>query len=549
MSSQHFAPPVRADDKPSSPSWEVKGDDVYLYFKPRTYRIRGVSRNQSLQQLRVNVLARHAGLVHLDTLDLYKASARASFIKAAASELCTDEATVKRELGQILLRLEQLQLDQIEAATAAEESQVELTEAQRREALQFLRDGKLVERILADFDRCGLVGEGTNKLLCYLACVSRLLPSPLAVLIQSSSAAGKTSLMDATLAFMPPEQQVRYSAMTGQSLYYMGRHDLKHKVLAVAEEEGISQASYALKLLQSDGCLRIATAGKSQANGRQSTKSYEVEGPVMMFLTTTQALPDEELRNRCLTLHVNESPEQTASIQARQREAYTLAGRETLARRVAICERHQNAQRLLARFPVVIPDAPQLAFRNDQIHTRRAHARYLSLIASITLLHQHQRKRQPLPQSCESLESPNESREYLEASVDDVRLANWLMTQLMDRPTDDLLPQTRQLLVKIDQFVAELAEQCGTPALHIRFTQRQVRDATGWGDFAVRRHLARLVELEYVVVFRTGRGNQREYQLLHHHDCGSGLDQANVHQLSPGLVDAPQLPVPRSPNE
>ena len=60
------------------------------------------------------------------------------------------------------------------------------------------------------------------------------------MLIQSGSAAGKTSLMDATLAFVPPEDQLRYSAMTGQSLYYMGRRDLKHKILAVAEEEGVA---------------------------------------------------------------------------------------------------------------------------------------------------------------------------------------------------------------------------------------------------------------------------------------------------------------------
>ena len=71
----------------------------------------------------------------------------------------------------------------------------------------------------------------------YLACVSRLLDRPLAVIIQSSSAAGKSSLMDAILALMPAEAQVRYSAMTGQSLFYMGETNLKHRILAIAEEE------------------------------------------------------------------------------------------------------------------------------------------------------------------------------------------------------------------------------------------------------------------------------------------------------------------------
>ena len=99
---------------------------------------------------------------------------------------------------------------------------MELNAAEKRAAMKLLRDPNLIERILADFDACGLAGEEANKLVCYLACVSRRLEQPLAVLIQSGSAAGKTTLMDAALSFMPEEDQIRYSAMTGQSLYYLG---------------------------------------------------------------------------------------------------------------------------------------------------------------------------------------------------------------------------------------------------------------------------------------------------------------------------------------
>jgi type IV secretory pathway ATPase VirB11/archaellum biosynthesis ATPase len=92
--------------------------------------------------------------------------------------------------------------------------------------------------------------------------VSRKLEEPLAVIIQSSSAAGKSSLMDAILAFMPQEERVKYSAMTGQSLFYMGETNLKQKILAIVEEAGAARASYALKLLQSEGELTIASTGK-----------------------------------------------------------------------------------------------------------------------------------------------------------------------------------------------------------------------------------------------------------------------------------------------
>jgi hypothetical protein len=286
-----------------------------------------------------------------------------------------------------------------------------------------------------------------------------------------------------------------------------------------------------LKLLQSDGRLRIAAAGKNNGTGRQQTESYEVEGPVMMFLTTTAEFPDPELQSRCLTLHVNESPDQTAAIHARQRAAYTMAGQTTASKRQQIIKLHQNAQRLLDALPVVIPWADQLQFRHDQTRMRRDHAKYLSLIAAITLLHQHQR-----PRRCGR--SPDratgEAVEYLEATLEDAELANRLASEVMGQSLDALLPQTRQLLALIDDHVTQRAQQAKKPRSRIRFTQRELREAFTWGDYQLRRHLARLVELEYVLAYRTGAKNQREYELLD----GQGRDGE---RFLLGLTDVARL--------
>lgn len=513
--------------KPTDVTLEVKGHEVHLRISDRHYRIRGLERNMSPQQLRVNIMATRDELVHLDTFDLCKAKSRTSFIKATASELYCDEQIVKKDVGKLLLQLEQLQQARIDAAQARE-TKVKLTAAERRAAMKMLRSPNLTDQILADYDTCGLVGEETNKLVSYLACVSRLLKQPLAVLIQSGSAAGKTSLMDATLAFVPPEHQVRYSTMTGQSLYYMGRHDLAHKILAVSEEEGVAQAAYALKLLQSDGRLRIAAAGKNSGTGRQQTETYEVEGPVMMFLTTTAEQPDVELQNRCLTLHVNESSDQTAAIQARQRARYTLGGYRAAGQREKITKLHQNAQRLLEPIPVLIPWADQLKFRHDQTRMRRDHDKYLALIMSITLLYQHQRSR-----TTKTIDG--QAVELLEATLEDAQLANRLASDVMGQSLDALLPQTRQLLVLIDDHVNRRSKDEKKPRSLIRFTQRELRETFAWGDYQLRRHLARLVELEYVLSYRTGAKNQRQYQVLYD---GQGRDGE---KFLLGLVDIAKL--------
>src|SRR5690606_29347304 len=187
-----------------------------------------------------------------------------------------------------------------------------------------------------DLEATGVVGEATNALVAYLAATSRLLPAPLAVIIQSASAAGKTSLMEAVLALVPPEERVQYSAMTGQALFYLGEADLKHKVLAIVEEEGAARASYALKLLQSEGQLTIASTGKDPVTGRLVTETYHVEGPVAVVLTTTALDVDEELLNRALVLTVDESAAQTRAIHRRQRARRTLDGLLARAARDAL---------------------------------------------------------------------------------------------------------------------------------------------------------------------------------------------------------------------
>ena len=445
---------------------------------------------------------------HADTLDLDSARQRGAFVKQAAVELGLRDETVKRDLGKVLLKLEELQEIQIRKALEPKRKAATLSDADRDAALDLLRDPRLVDRILADFERCGMVGEETNKLVGYLAAVSRKLDEPLAVIVQSSSAAGKTSLMEAVLAFVPEEDRVRYSAMTGQSLFYMGEGDLTHKILAIAEEEGAERATYALKLLQCEGELTIASTGKDPTTGRLVTQEYRVQGPVMIFLTTTAIEMDEELLNRCIVLTVDEEREQTRAIHRLQRERQTLEGLLARRDRDAILKLHRDAQRLLRPLLVANPYAPELTFLDDRTRTRRDHVKYLTLIRAIALLHQHQRP-------VKTVQHGGQQVEYVEVTLDDIALANRLAHEVLGRSLDELPPQARRLLLLLDRMVAEGCGRSGIERSAFRFNRRDVRDATGWSDFQVRTHMEKLVELEYVLVLRGGRGQLFSYELLY----------------------------------
>src|SRR5256884_6404502 len=149
--------------------------------------------------------------LHVDALDLYAARLRSIFAKQAAKELGHKEESIERDLNTLILKLEDLQHEWIEKTLKPQEEKIEMTAEEKASALELLRDPHLLERILEDIERCGVVGEETNKLVSYLAVTSRLLESPLAILVQSSSAAGKSALMEAVLAMLPEEQRVQRS--------------------------------------------------------------------------------------------------------------------------------------------------------------------------------------------------------------------------------------------------------------------------------------------------------------------------------------------------
>jgi DNA primase len=492
--------------------------------------VRGLPKNLAVGVLKVNVMvSAEDGRFHVDTLDLYAARARAVFVQQAASELGIADGVLKTDLGRVLLKLETLQDEAIREALAPKEPTApSMTEADLAASLALLKSPDLMTRIVDDFDACGVVGERTNKLVGYLAAVSRLLDRPLAIVIQSSSAAGKSSLMDAVLAFVPEEARTKYSAMTGQSLFYMGQTSLKHRILAIAEEEGASRASYAMKLLQSEGELTIASTGTDPATGNLITQEYRVEGPTMLMMTTTAIDLDEELLNRCLVLTVDEDREQTRRIHALQREKRTLAGLTKREGKTAILTMHQNAQRLLRPLAVVNPYADSLTFLDDRTRTRRDHEKYLTLIDTIALLHQHQRE-------VKTAHVAGRAVEYIEATLADIAAANVIAHEVLGRSLDELPPQTRRVLGAIVGLVETLAKERATPRAEVRFTRAQVRAITGQSDTRCRMHLDRLAAMEYLLVHRGQRGQSYEYELLH--DAPADADGPHL----AGLIDVAAL--------
>jgi len=446
--------------------------------------------------------------IHLDTFDLYHARSRNGFARTAACLLGEDPTLLEDYLGRLVGVAE----EHLRARREGAPEGAVISPSEREEALGLLRDPRYPERVAEDLSQLGYVGEEENKLVAYLASLSRKLEDPLSVLVVSRSAAGKSTLSEAIAMLAPPEEVLRFTRLTAQTLYYQRPDSLRHRMVVIEEEKGVEDAAYALRALQSSKHLTLSTAA-----GKGDARKREVKGPVSLFVTTTRTDLDEETAGRFLTVSVDESKEQTRAILSAQRAAEARSP----ARREQVLGLHQNAQRLLSPVKVVNPFAPRLTFPDDRLSARRDHRKYLGLIRAVAFSRQHQR----------------EVREgILEVTLEDIALANRLAHHALGHSLYDLTPPSRRLLFELRDWLAERAAKGGMAMGEARFTRRELREHTGWKRTQLEEHLKELVQAEYVLAVSGEQQGRRAQYRLDWDGQGLGGDR-----FYPGLVDLREL--------
>ena len=470
-------------------------------FAARHYEVKGIAREATQLKATLKASGENAHGFELTTLDLYSGRSRDAYAKSCAALFNETDSVIKGDLNRLLEHIEAWQPDARTTAAVPEPSAEELAAATR-----FLTNPQLCDEILADLATLGVAGEHSNKLLCYLAAVSRKLDDPLSLLIQSRSAAGKSTLQNAVLALVPDEDLAHYTRLTSQALYYQEENSLMHKVLALEEAEGLGEAAYSLRALQSSKKITVATTTKDPLTGKMKTDSYTVQGPVAVLLTTTQAALDEETASRFLTLSIDESKAMTETILKAQRVRDTLPGYLAELDQAAVITKHHAAQRLLETLVVINPYAEQLSFPVQSLRARRDHKKYLMLIKAVTYLHQRQR---PITTGTRGAQTFR----YITVTKDDIRRANGLAATVLGASLDELTAPARTLLRLIHALVAAHCEAHHVAPAQYVFTRRDIRAATGWSDWQVRTHAKELEELEYLRARMGAWGKEYSYEL------------------------------------
>ncbi len=498
---------IRSDTivKHEQKAYEKTDTGLVVQYGDRRYDVRGIAREGVKLKATIKAIrGEKAGQqFHLDTVDLYSNRSRLLFAKACAVLFAEKEEVITEDVTKLIDLAESWKPETSDAAPVSK-----MTKAEEDEALDFLKDPELFSQILLDFETVGITGEDANKLMGYLSATSRKLDEPLSVLVQSRSAAGKSTLQDAVLSLIPDEDYIKYTRLTGQALFYKEEDSLVHKLLAIEEEHGARDASYSIRNIQSSKYLSIAATGKDPATGKLRTEEYKVKGPVALMITTTEVELDYETANRFVTLTIDESKEMTERILQKQRERQTLAGLLKKVETERITKRHHNAQRLLRPLRVINPYAELLTYPAETLRARRDNMKYLGLILAIAFLHQYQRE-------IKTIQNNGDVLQYIEVTLNDIEKANTLAAEILGRTLDELAPPSRLLLKMIREMVeAECKRQDIEPKAY-RFIRKDIREWTRWSDSQIKRHIQQLEDLEYLYSVAGKKGKEYVYELLY----------------------------------
>ncbi len=489
----------------SNTDWVESDDNRDLNYKTKTktYRVRGLTIDRA-DTLKISLKLTAPNGSHFDTLDLYSAKSRIAFSKDAFKFTKIDDEEIQKDL---LILIDKLELKRaVLIKNRGKTKQVFMTDTERREALEFLKDPNLIERIVADAKITGHVGEENNFLLGYLVSISRKSNNPLGLLVISQSSAGKTALQDKIVYFTPPEDVIQLTRLTDQSLFYQERDALMHKLLTIEEEEGAKGAGYSIRhLLSANGLTSLATV-KDEVDGKLKSVKSEVNGPTSMMFTTTHTEINFETYNRFIIITIDESHSQTKAILIMQRKNQTLEGIIDKRKNEKIRTLHHNAQRLLKSIEVVNPYAERLIFTDAMLRARREQQKYMNLIKTVALLRQYQKE-------VKTSFDGEKSFSYIEVDKKDIEIANKIASKVFAQSMDEVTPQTKKFLNLIDKMVAGLEAKLGKERLDIPVSRREMREYTGWSDYQVRKHIIELSELEYLIPVTGQRGKRFTYCL------------------------------------
>jgi DNA primase catalytic core len=464
------------------------------------FTIWGGIEKDNIHRLKINLLVQLKSdgfKYYQDDVNLYSNGQLQRYIRGVSEELEAGTTLLKTTIRKLQTLLEEYRLKQVEEEKKALKPKVyQMSRVEEQQALSFLKSRHLAQNTLRAIEKSGLVGEQKNGLLLFFLYLSRLMDEPLHAIIYGKSGSGKTYLQTKISECLPDESVRTITSLTENTLYYSAKDFWKHKVLLIEDLESVYNAFLPLREFMSKQSITKLTTDKD-AKGNNVQKVLMVEGPICVSGATTQGNIYEDNANRSFLLHVDETPGHAREVMTYQRnhQAGLINELEQDQNRQIL----KNAQRLLHKVRVINPYAPELDIPECVFKKLRTNMHYLKLIEIITFYHQHGRE----------WKQDREGRPYIETTLEDIEMANWLVKDTLIRKSDELGGDLRSFFESLKSYLTgnRKGEQNS-------FYSKDIRRHFRLHPMKLSRNLVNLEKRGFIKLVSANRQSGYEYQVI-----------------------------------
>jgi len=328
----------------------------------------------------------------------------------------------------------------------------------------------------------------------YLIFTSRKTSNPLHCISLGSSGTGKTHLQSKVAELIPDEDKVEITVLSANAFYYFNRTELKNKLILIEDLDGAESVLYPLRELQSKKRITKTVVHKD-TKGTTKTIHLTVEGPVSVAGCTTQESIYEDNSNRSFLLYINESTTQDRKIMQYQR--LLSAGKANKEEEFISARFLRDVQRLLKPIKVINPFAEFLELPESVFKPRRTNSHYLQLIESITFYCQYQRERKY---------DETTGEQYIETTIEDIQVANDLITEVLLRKSDTLTGACRNHLERLKAYLKANKQTT--------FTGTEIRRNLRIKETTLRRYNGQLIAEGYIRKVKGKKGQLYHYEVV-----------------------------------
>lgn len=448
---------------------------------------------KSEESLKVTIEAENleTGRKLRDKVELYEYKQVDRFIKAVSEKLYLSENIVDDSIHAFIDELEQKRDIQKMEKMQKLNKETPLSTYELEQCVKFGKRQNLIKHLNDLIGKSGIIGEEKNRQFLFCIASSHKMKKTLHAVVQGGSGSGKTHLIKKISDLIFETGVKKFTRITEKSLYNYGEFDLVNILIVLEDYDGMKEeAEFAWRELQSNEILISSTSKKDDITGEIKSGENKVRGPIASMVATTNGELYHDNSTRVFFIIVDESEEQTKRIieYKNQLSAGEIDREEQEKTTIFV----QNFVRSLQPFEVKNTWIKNIDLPVKADQKRRLHSLFEVFCEQITLIHQHQRKR--------------DEKGRLITEKQDIELAIDLMFDSIVLKVDELNGRLRDFYEKVKAFV----ERNGRD---YEFTRMEIRQFLGKSVSQIRRDLEALEETEYIYRIYSSKHNTYVYKV------------------------------------